>query len=88
VNSNGRSLIARIDGVTLSFGDRIVLKNCNLDVVEGAITCIIGLSGAGKSTILRLLDGLLLPNEGHIYVLGSDLLVSVRRPARQPQRGR
>jgi phospholipid/cholesterol/gamma-HCH transport system ATP-binding protein len=73
MNSNGRSLIARVDGVSLAFGERIVLKNCSLDIVEGAITCVIGLSGAGKSTILRLLDGLLLPNEGHIYVLGRDL---------------
>jgi phospholipid/cholesterol/gamma-HCH transport system ATP-binding protein len=66
-------IIARIDDATLKFGDRVILKNCNLNVVEGAITCIIGLSGAGKSTILRLLDGLLLPNEGHVYVHGQDI---------------
>ncbi len=65
--------IARIDDVALSFGDRVVLKNCNLDIVEGAITCIIGLTGAGKSTILRLLDGLLLPDSGHVYVRGQDI---------------
>ncbi len=65
--------IARIDDVTLAFGDRVVLKNCSLDIVEGAITCVIGLSGAGKSTILRLLDGLLLPNEGHVYVRSQDI---------------
>ncbi len=46
------SVIARLDGVSLNYGDRIVLRNCSMDVVEGAITCIIGLSGAGKSTIL------------------------------------
>ena len=34
------------------------MQNLTLDIVEGAITCIIGLSGAGKSTILRLLNGL------------------------------
>ncbi len=69
---NGK-LIARIDGATLAFGERIVLKNCSLDIVEGAITCIVGLSGAGKSTILRLLDGLLLPSAGHVYVRGLDI---------------
>ena len=57
----------------MAFGERVVLKNCSLNIVEGAITCIIGLSGAGKSTILRLLDGLLLPSEGHVYVRGQDL---------------
>lgn len=66
-------LIAQIENATLAFGERVVLKNCNLDIVDGAITCIIGLSGAGKSTILRLLDGLLLPSEGHVYVLGRDI---------------
>jgi len=42
-------------------------------VIEGAITCIIGLSGAGKSTILRLIDGLLQPSEGHVFVNGEDI---------------
>jgi phospholipid/cholesterol/gamma-HCH transport system ATP-binding protein len=81
-----RKLIARLDGASLAFGDRVVLKNCSLDVVEGAITCIVGLSGAGKSTILRLIDGLLQPNEGHVYVRGEDIchlneeqLIKVRR---------
>lgn len=65
--------IARLDDVSLVFGDRIVLKNCSLPIVEGAITCIVGLSGAGKSTILRILDGLLKPDFGHAYVRGRDI---------------
>ena len=66
-------LIARLDDVTLAFGERVILKGCNLEIVEGAITCIIGLSGAGKSTILRLIDGLLLPDAGHVFVRGRDI---------------
>jgi phospholipid/cholesterol/gamma-HCH transport system ATP-binding protein len=73
VSANGSNLIARIENARLAFGEQVVLSNCNLDVVEGAITCIIGLSGAGKSTILRLLDGLLLPSEGHVYIRGEDI---------------
>src|SRR5579863_9296470 len=69
---NGK-IIARIEDATLAFGERVILKNCSLDIVDGAITCIIGLSGAGKSTILRLLDGLLLPSAGHVYVRGRDV---------------
>jgi len=72
MHGNGKA-IARIENASLAFGDRVVLKNCSLDVVEGAITCVIGLSGAGKSTILRLIDGLLLPQEGHVYVHGQDI---------------
>jgi phospholipid/cholesterol/gamma-HCH transport system ATP-binding protein len=73
MNENARKVIARIDNATLAFGDKVVLKKLSFDVVEGAITCVIGLSGAGKSTILRLLDGLLLPSEGHVYVRGEDI---------------
>ncbi|MGC1379988.1 MAG: ATP-binding cassette domain-containing protein [Candidatus Baltobacteraceae bacterium] len=73
MNPTNSKLIARIENATLAFGDKVVLKNCSLDVVHGAITCIIGLSGAGKSTILRLLDGLLLPSVGHVYVRGQDI---------------
>jgi phospholipid/cholesterol/gamma-HCH transport system ATP-binding protein len=66
-------LIAQVDNVTLRYGEKIVLEDCSLDVVKGAITCVIGLSGAGKSTILRLLNGLRKPERGHVYVKGVDI---------------
>ena len=66
-------VLARLDDCALSYGEKLILKNCTLDIVEGAITCIIGLSGAGKSTILRLIDGLRKPSEGHVYVRGKDI---------------
>ncbi len=72
MNATVSDLVARMEGVWLSFGDREVLKDCSLDIVKGAITCVIGLSGAGKSTILRVLDGLLPPDKGHVFVLGHD----------------
>ncbi len=51
----------------------MVLRNCSLEIVEGAITCIIGLSGSGKSTVLRLLDGLRKPDVGHVFVKDHDI---------------
>jgi phospholipid/cholesterol/gamma-HCH transport system ATP-binding protein len=66
-------VVARLEDVSLDYGDKVILRNCNLDIVEGAITCIIGLSGAGKSTILRLLDGLRKPTTGHVYVRDNDV---------------
>jgi len=65
--------IARLDDVSVNFGERVVLQNCSLEVPEGAIMCIIGLSGAGKSTILRLLDGLIKPDTGHVYLHEHDI---------------
>jgi len=70
--------LARVEGVTLKYGAKVVLQNCTLDVAEGAITCLIGLSGAGKSTILRLLNGLRQPDAGRVLVRGVDL--STLRP--------
>ncbi len=64
---------ARLDDVCVRYGPKIVMQNLSLDIVEGAITCIIGLSGAGKSTILRLLNGLKKPDSGHVYVRGQDV---------------
>jgi phospholipid/cholesterol/gamma-HCH transport system ATP-binding protein len=64
---------ARIEGVTVRFGNKVVLQNLSLDIEERAITCLIGLSGAGKSTILRLLNGLRKPDDGHVYVKGTDV---------------
>ena len=69
----GRKVIARLEDVSLAFGERVVLRNCSLEIMEGAITCIVGLSGAGKSTIVRLLDGLLRPDQGHVHVHDVDI---------------
>jgi phospholipid/cholesterol/gamma-HCH transport system ATP-binding protein len=71
--------LASIQSVTLKFGDKVVLSNCSLEVKEGAITCLIGLSGAGKSTILRLLNGLRQPSAGRVIVKGVDLATLSQR---------
>ncbi len=64
---------AHLDDVCVRYGNKIVMQNLSLDIVEGAVTCIIGLSGAGKSTILRLLNGLKRPDSGRVFVKGQDI---------------
>jgi phospholipid/cholesterol/gamma-HCH transport system ATP-binding protein len=71
--------IARLENVTVRYGPKVVLENLSLDVEQGAITCLIGLSGSGKSTILRLLNGLRRPESGHAYVKGADVCHLRRR---------
>ncbi len=77
---------ARLENVSVRYGSKVVMQNLSLDIVDGAITCIIGLSGAGKSTILRLLNGLRRPDGGRVYVQGKDIselrerdLIDIRR---------
>lgn len=60
-------------GVTKCFGNRTVLNNVNLQIYEGHVTTIIGLSGAGKSVILKHIIGLLKPDEGTILFRGKPI---------------
>ncbi len=56
--------------VTKRFGTRTVLDKVNLQIYEGQVTTIIGLSGAGKSVLLKHIIGLLTPDEGVILFRG------------------
>jgi len=55
------------------FGNKEVLKNINLDIIDGKITYILGMSGQGKSTIIKHIVGLLKPTSGSILVDGIDI---------------
>jgi phospholipid/cholesterol/gamma-HCH transport system ATP-binding protein len=63
-------------GVTKRFGDQAVLEGVNLTIFEGQITTIIGLSGAGKSVLLKHMIGLMEPDEGAILFRGSPMAAS------------
>lgn len=59
--------------VTKRFGAKTVLDRVNLQIYEGEVTTIIGLSGSGKSVMLKHIIGLLQPDEGAIYFRGRQL---------------
>ncbi len=65
--------IIRFEGVSKSFGEQVVLRNLSLDVVPGEFLTIIGRSGCGKTTALRLVNGLLTPDQGRVLVQGKDV---------------
>ena len=56
--------------VTKRFGAKTVLEGVNLKIYEGQVTTIIGLSGGGKSVLLKHIIGLLKPDEGTILFRG------------------
>ncbi len=68
----------RIKNVTLRPGGRIVLDRLDATITTGGITAVIGPNGAGKSVTLRIIDGLLQPDDGTIR-FGNRLPQDVRR---------
>jgi phospholipid/cholesterol/gamma-HCH transport system ATP-binding protein len=59
--------------VTLAFGDRNVLDDLSFKVMKGETKIILGGSGTGKSTTIKLVLGLLKPDEGRVLVNGEDV---------------
>lgn len=57
-----------------SFGERQILKGVDLNIVEGKTTVIFGVSGGGKSTIIKHIVGLLAPDDGGIVVDGKQIV--------------
>lgn len=68
--TDGNDLMLHCRDVRKRFGDFVAIDGVSLDVRPGEVICIIGASGSGKSTFLRLVNGLERFNEGEIVVDG------------------
>ena len=64
--------VVSLKGVRFSYGSQLVLDNLNFSVSTAESVALVGRSGAGKSTVLKLINRLLLPDAGHVYVQGRD----------------
>ena len=72
--------VIRMRGVHKGFGGHAILRGVDLDIPTGQTTVIAGESGSGKSVLLKLMNGLLLPDEGEVLLFGEDTrLVSPAR---------
>jgi putrescine transport system ATP-binding protein len=63
----------RIESLTKRFGDFIAVRQVSLEISRGEIFCLLGGSGCGKTTLLRMLAGFETPTEGAIYIDGVDV---------------
>ncbi|GIG07324.1 ABC transporter ATP-binding protein [Catellatospora coxensis] len=69
----------RLDAVSRRFGDRQVLDGVSFDVTAGRMTGFVGANGAGKTTSMRIIMGVLAPDAGEVTWDGSRLTRQVRR---------
>ena len=65
--------IIRLEGIKKSYGQSEVLKGIDLTVRESEVVVLLGPSGTGKSTLLRCINLLTVPTEGHVWVNGLEL---------------
>ena len=62
-----------IEHLSVAYGETLILRDVNLEVRPGEVTCLMGRNGVGKTTLLKCLMGLLRPRHGRILFQGRDI---------------
>ena len=65
--------------LVMCFRKNEVIKDCSMCIEQGTIYGFLGANGAGKTTIFKLLTGLLIPDSGSTEILGTDMLKNCDR---------
>ncbi|MDY6065841.1 MAG: ABC transporter ATP-binding protein [Finegoldia sp.] len=65
--------ILKLENITFSYKDKEVLSDISFEIYEGEIVSLVGKSGIGKSTLLKIICGLESPDVGKIYLDGKDI---------------
>jgi len=65
--------LVELRGVTCGYGDRIILRDVNLNLPRGKVVGLMGTSGGGKTTVLRLIGRQISPMQGQVLFDGTDL---------------
>src|SRR5690349_10378806 len=71
-----------LDGVVKHLGGKPVVKGLNLEIASGKLVCLLGSSGCGKTTTLRMIAGFLTPDAGHILL--DDVPIIHLSPEKRP----
>lgn len=64
------SVVVEVKNLSFSYDNRLILEDINFKICQGELIGIMGPSGTGKTTLMRLITGQLKPNAGEIWVLG------------------
>ena len=63
-----RNSVLRTEGLVKRYGKRTVANGVSINVRQGEIVGLLGPNGAGKTTSFYMTTGLVVPNEGHVYI--------------------
>ncbi len=74
------TIAVSVESISKKFGETVVLEDINFEVVEGETLVLLGASGSGKTTILRIIAGLEKPGSGRVILHGKDV---TNLPARE-----
>lgn len=58
------------EGVSFRYGRSLIIEDADFDIYKGESVCVVGPNGGGKSTLLKLMLGLLEPEKGSVHLLG------------------
>ncbi len=72
-NSVNSANLVEIENLTFKRGDRVIYDNISLSIPKGKVTAIMGPSGIGKTTLLRLIGGQIRPDSGNIFFDGKNI---------------
>lgn len=65
--------LVRVRGLSFAFGKRVIFDNVDMDIRRGQVTALMGPSGTGKTTLLRLIGGVLRPQAGSVQFDGQEV---------------
>lgn len=68
-----KKVLVKLDNVSKKFGKKYIIKNLSLDIYEGEFLTLLGASGCGKTTVLRMISGLEQVTEGKVYIDNVDV---------------
>jgi len=59
--------------ITKSYGSRLVIKDISIELHENECVSLVGVSGIGKTTLLNILSGIIMPDSGNVYLDNEDI---------------
>lgn len=65
--------LLEIRNISKSYGERTIIKDINIQLHKSEIVSLLGVSGSGKTTLFHIISGLLMPEEGEVFLNGENI---------------